>query len=224
MSKQPAWSYSSIKLFEQCPKKYYHLRVARDIKDDPNAEHLDYGKRFHKAAELYIRDNVDIPPEFEFAAEALRTLKNRAGLKMCEYEMGLTPDLQPCDFRSPKAWWRGVADLIIIEDDGVARCVDYKTGKSAKYADTGQLELMALAMFKFFPKVHTVKAGLLFVIAGAFPKAEYKREDEPKLWEKWLGDYSRMNASYDNNVWNPKTSGLCRKHCPVTSCPHNGAN
>ena len=28
-----AWSYSSLKTFEQCPRKYYHLKVAKDIKD-----------------------------------------------------------------------------------------------------------------------------------------------------------------------------------------------
>jgi len=29
--KIPAWSFSSIKTFEQCPKKFYHLKVAKDF-------------------------------------------------------------------------------------------------------------------------------------------------------------------------------------------------
>ena len=28
-----AWSYSSIKTFDQCPKKYYHLKIAKDVQD-----------------------------------------------------------------------------------------------------------------------------------------------------------------------------------------------
>jgi hypothetical protein len=100
--------------------------------------------------------------------------------------------------------------------------LDYKTGKSAKYADTGQLELMALAVFKHFPQVHTVKAGLLFVIAKQFPKAKYTKGDEPVLWQKWLRDYDRMKFAYTSDVWNPRPSGLCKKHCVVLSCPHNG--
>ena len=28
-----AWSYSSIKTFDQCPKKYFHLKIAKDIQD-----------------------------------------------------------------------------------------------------------------------------------------------------------------------------------------------
>jgi hypothetical protein len=103
-----------------------------------------------------------------------------------------------------------------------ARVVDYKTGKSAKYADKGQLELMALAIFKHFPEVTNVKGALLFVIAKAFPKAAYSKDDEPKMWEKWLRDHGRMRRAYETDVWNPRPSGLCKKHCVVLSCPHNG--
>jgi len=221
-AKPPPWSFSSIKTFEQCPKKYFHLKVAKDFQEDHSAEHLLYGTQFHEAAECYVRDDAPLPPQFNFAKSALDNLKGRPGKKLCEHEMGLTADLQPCGFKDPNAWWRGIADLIILEDGGVARVLDYKTGRSTKYADTGQLELMALAVFKHFPDVVRVKAGLLFVVARAFPKAEYRREDEQKLWAKWLTDYGRMKRAYEANVWNPKTSGLCRKHCVVLSCPHNG--
>ena len=222
MTKIPAWSFSSIKTFEQCPKKFYHLKVVKDFQEDQNAEHLIYGTRFHEAAEFYIRDNTPLPPEFKYAKPSLDNLKARPGQKLCEYEMGLTENLEPCGFKDPNVWWRGIADLIILEDDGTARVLDYKTGKSAKYADTGQLELMALAVFKHFPQVHTVKAGLLFVIAKSFPKAKYTKGDEPVLWQKWLRDYDRMKFAYTSNVWNPRPSGLCKKHCVVLSCPHNG--
>lgn len=219
------WSYSSIKLFEQCPKKYYHLRVAKDFQEDQNAEHLLYGTRFHKAAEEYVRDGTPLPEYFKFVKGALDSLKNIPGDKYCEFEMGLTENLDPCGFRDPNVWFRGIADLLIINTTtGEARVVDYKTGKSAKYADTGQLELMALAVFKHFPDVKRVKAGLLFVIANAFPKANYSAEQAPVLWQRWIRDHERMKTAFRTNVWNPKPSGLCRKHCVVLSCPHNGRN
>jgi RecB family exonuclease len=217
----PAWSFSSIKTFEQCPKKYYHLKVAKDIKEDQNAEHLIYGTRFHEAAEFYIRDNKSLPSEFSYAQKTLDKLKAMEGEKLCEYRMGLTENLEACPFEAENAWWRGVADLIILRGN-TALVLDYKTGKSVKYADKGQLELMALAVFKHFSQINYVKAGLLFVIANAFPKAEYSREDEPTLWQKWLTDYAKMKTAYSTNVWNPRTSGLCKKHCVVLSCPHNG--
>lgn len=222
---KPTWSYSSIKTFDQCPKKYFHLKVAKDYEDEQGAEHLLYGKEFHSAAEFFVRDGTPIPAKFAYAKGALDNLRARPGKKLCEYEMALTADLEPCDFNDPQRWWRGIADLIILEVDGItARVLDYKTGKSAKYADTGQLELMALAVFKHFPHIQKVKAGLLFVVAKSFVKAAYSRDDETKLWQKWLSDYGKMNRAYETNVWNARPSGLCRKHCVVTECPHNGRN
>ena len=53
------WSYSSLGLFQQCPRKYYHLRVAKDIVE-PESEAMNYGTRFHEAAELYMRDGTPI--------------------------------------------------------------------------------------------------------------------------------------------------------------------
>jgi len=55
-------------------------------------------------------------------------------------------------------------------------------------------------------------------------KGNYHVDNASVLWGKWLKDYERMRSSYKNNVWNPRPSGLCRKHCVVLECPHNGRN
>lgn len=222
--KIPPWSFSSIKAFDQCPKKFYHLKVVRDYKE-PMTDAITYGSEFHKAAELYIKEGIPLPPQFNYAKGALDNLNQLPGEKLCEYEMGLTENLDPCGFKDEQVWWRGIADLIILDrEKGEARVLDYKTGKSAKYADTGQLELMALAIFKHFPEVKKVKAGLLFVIAKQFVKDSYAIDAAPTLWQKWLRDHDRMRFAYQTNVWNPRPSGLCKKHCVVVECPHNGGH
>ncbi len=220
--KKPTWSFSAIKLFEQCPRKYYHLKIKKDFKDEQNDAAL-YGEQFHEAAEFYVSEKAELPKQFGFAKKALDKLKALPGKKYCEYEMGLTEDLEACAIDDPKVWWRGIADLSII-DGTKAKVLDYKAGKSAKYADTDQLELMALATFKHFPQVQEVDAALFFVIAKAFIRREYKRDEAPGLWAKWLKRYGRILTAIDTGVWNPKTSGLCKKYCVVLSCPHNGRN
>ena len=215
------WSYSGLGLFQQCPRKYYHLRVIKDIVE-PKTDAITYGEMVHTAAEDYIGKGIPVPEKFAFITPVLDVLKEIPGTKHCEYKMGLTEDLEPCGFFDKKVWYRGIADLLIINDQ-VAHIIDYKTGKSAKYADTGQLELMALAIFKHFPEVKKVKAGLLFVIAKQFVKDNYSVDKAPDLWQKWLKDYDRMKYAYKSDVWNPRPSGLCKKHCVVTTCPHNGA-
>ena len=69
-----AWSYSSITLFDQCPKKYYHLRVVKDIKE-PESEAMNYGKDLHLAAEEHIRDGKPLPAKYAYIQEMLDKLK-----------------------------------------------------------------------------------------------------------------------------------------------------
>lgn len=220
-----AWSFSSLKAFKTCPKQYYHLRVAKDYKQDDNTEALMYGKDFHKSAEDYVRDGTPLPEKYNYAKPYLDTLRTIPGDIYCEHEMGLTKDLRPCTFHDPEAWHRGIADLIIINKaTGMARVIDYKTGKSAKYADTGQLELVALCIFKHFPEVKRVKAGLLFTVANSFKKADYSSDKEHTYWRNWMGDVERLERAFQSGVWNPVKGPFCKAHCVVDVCIHNGRN
>lgn len=223
MTSQPiVWSYSGLKTFQTCARKYHHEKVLKDVPYEESEAAL-YGVEAHKAAEEFIRDGVDIPEKFAYLKQYLLSLNNIPGVKLCEHKMGLTKNLEPCDFFDKAVWFRGVADLLIInEEKGKARIVDYKFGKSSKYADTGQLELMALAVFKHFPKVRTIKAGLLFAVANNFIADDYQADKQGKLWNKWLPEVRRLETAYTTGVWNPKQNNLCREWCGVLSCPHNG--
>lgn len=213
------WSYSSLSLFLQCPHKYYRLRIKKDIVEPP-AEHLLYGTMVHEAAELYMRDGTPIPEKFAFLREQLAPLEQIEGDRYCEHKMGLKADLTPCDFFDKDVWWRGVADLLIIRGDK-AFLVDYKTSKSSKYADTKQLEILSLAVFKHFPQVKKVKAGLLFVVVKDFVKTEYENDKQHIHWMKWIEDTNRLESSIEKDVWSPKPNFTCRGWCPVLDCHHN---
>jgi hypothetical protein len=216
-----SWSYSSMTLFQQCPKKYFHLRVAKDIIEPPS-EQMRYGLDVHKAAEEYVRDGTALPPAYGYMKTTLDALICKPGDKYCEHKMALTADLQPCDFLSKEVWWRGIADLLVVNGT-FATVVDYKTGKS-RFADTKQLELLALATFIHFPEVLTVKAGLLFVVHNDFVKEKFLREEQVSRWEKWRKQSEQLDEAFTHNVWNPKQNFTCRQWCPVTSCAHNGRN
>ena len=218
------WSYSSLSLFQQCPKKYYHLRVAKDHKE-PETDALMYGKQLHEAAEFYIGKDTPLPPQFAFIKGSLDLLKTlgEGGEFLCEYRMGLTRDLEPCDFFDKDVWWRGVADLVIIKGDK-AYMVDYKTGKSSRYADTKQLEILSLALFKHKPNIKLVKGGLLFLVASDFVKVDYEGSQQSEPWVKWLNETKQLEAAYENDVWNPKPNFSCKQYCAVVNCLHNGKN
>lgn len=220
--KAAPWSYSSMKAFQTCPKQFYHMRV---LKEFPFVETdaMRYGTEFHKAAELFVQDGAPIPEKFAYAKGALQRLKELPGEKICEKKMGLTADLKACSFFASDVWFRGVVDLAILDGDR-ATIVDYKTGGNSRYADKGQLELMALCIFQHFPQIKRVRAGLLFVIANDLVRDKYQKSQRKPLWGKWISEYTRMETAFGTGVWNPKPSGLCKRHCPVTECAHNGAS
>jgi hypothetical protein len=223
VKKPPAWSYSSITLFEQCPKKYYHLRVAKDIKE-PDSEAMMYGKDVHLAAENFMRDGTPLPEKYAFMRPMLDKLQAIPGDKHCELKMGLKKvdgRLMPCDFFAKDVWWRGIADLLIInEEKQTAYLVDYKTSKNAKYADTKQLDLLAGAVFTHYPKVMEIKSALLFVVSNEIVKKKHEFMMRLSYLNSMEPELTRLEAAIKTNVWNPVSSPLC-KFCPVASCTHN---
>lgn len=216
------WSYSSISLFKQCPRKYHRLKVVKDIVET-TTEQMFYGSEVHKAAEDYGKDGVPIPEKYGYIKPYLDTLIDSPGDKYYEHKMGLTEELKPCEFLAKNVWWKGIADLLIVKPDGKsALLIDYKTGKSARYADTAQLEILSLAAFVHFPDLKIIDAGLLFVVSKELISIEIHRADAEKFWDKWFRDVSRLDESFANDIWNPFPNFTCRKFCPVLDCEHNG--
>ena len=218
-----AWSYSSLKTFDQCPKKYYHLRVVKDVKDEDSTATI-YGKELHSAAENFIKSNTPIPPKFSFITPTLEALARIDGEKHCEIKLGVAKrdgKFTPCDFFAKDVWWRGIADLLIInEEKQQAWLVDYKTSKNAKYADTKQLDLLAGAVFTHFPKVVNIKSALLFVVSNEIVKKEHEYIMRSSYLNCMEPELTRLEGAMKNNVWNPNAGPLC-KFCPVTECAHN---
>jgi hypothetical protein len=214
------WSYSSLKTFQQCPRKYYHTKVAKDVVE-PDTKATLYGKLAHTVAEEFIRDKAPIPEAFEYMEPTLKQLDSIPGDKLCEVKLGLTRDLETCTFSAPTVWWHGIADLVVInEDKKLAYSVDYKTSKNARYADVKQLDLVACGLFAKFPKIDTVKSALIFVVSKEFVKKDHHREMIPKYIESPAQDVARLEAALDNGVWNPIQGPLCR-FCSVKTCEYN---
>ena len=214
-----AWSFSSIKTFETCPRKYHAEKVEK-LYPFVETEQTLYGKEVHKAAEEYIRDGKPLAVGHDRFQPALDSLNRIEGEKLCELEMALTADKKPTKFLAKDVWVRGIADLVILNGEK-AWIVDYKTG-SAKYPDKGQLELMALMVFEHYPDVKEVKAALVFLLHDVVVKAAYTRDEMFLMWNRWEEKAGLLQAAFDNDKWPPKPNGLCKKWCPVKHCEYSG--
>ena len=217
----PAWSYSSIKLFDQCPKKYNHLRILKDVKEE-QSEHLIYGNAVHKAAEKYVKNDVPIPEKFGYTQPVIDVLKNKPGEKHCELKLGVKKDgdgYAPCGFFDKDVWLRTVVDLLIV-DGAKGWIVDYKTGKNAKYADTKQLDVMAGAVFVHYPKLENIKSALAYLVSKDFIKKTHEKENHKKYLNTFSWELDRLASAVESGVWNANSGPLCG-WCPVTSCEHH---
>ena len=219
MTKQVTWSHSSLKDYEGCPRRYHEVKVLKNYKFEDTQATL-YGKELHEAAEFYIRDGKPLPPQFEFIKDTLDALNAKPGRKLCEYKMGVTADLRPCGFLDKDVWVRGIADLLIIDDDNLtARVVDYKTGNN-KYPDREQLKLMSMMVFKHFPHIRRVTSALLFVVKNDMVKASMMVGEADEYWWGYRERVARIEQAHDSGVWNPKPTPLCG-WCAVKTCEHN---
>ncbi len=215
------WSHSALKDYEGCARRYYEVKVLSKYPFQ-ETDATRYGVEVHKAIEEYIKDGTPIPAAYAQFQPTVDALLKKPGRKLAEHEMALTKTLQPCDWKAKEAWVRGIADILIVNDDNLTAWVgDWKTG-SNKYPDQDQLVLMSLMVFAHFPHIRKVNSALLFIVKNSMVKMQMLREQAEAAWWKYRERTARLEASYANNVWHPTQTPLCRRHCPVISCEFNG--
>jgi len=213
------WSHSALKDYEGCARRYYEVKVLNKYPFQ-ETDATRYGVEVHKAIEEYIKDGTPIPAAYAQFQPTVDALLKKPGRKLAEHEMALTKTLQPCDWKAKEVWVRGIADILIVNDDNLTAWVgDWKTG-SNKYPDQDQLVLMSLMVFAHFPHIRKVNSALLFIVKNSMVKMQMLREQAEATWWKYRERTARLEASYANNVWHPTPTPLCR-WCQVTGCEFN---
>lgn len=235
MAKILPWSHSALGDFLNCPKQYFHKRVAKDVQDTQGDAAL-WGDQVHKFFEASILDTMDSVDAANEAAEIWATLKLQ-GMDLesftpyapyleavlgiphdtifPERQYAIGKDLKPCDWFAKDVWCRGIIDVLLIKGNK-AYALDWKTGKRKE--GSKQLKLFALLVFLHHPEIDEVKTGFVWLKEGKNDYETFKRSEEADLWQAFVGDLARYNAAFKQDMWMPRKSGLCSGYCPVTSC------
>jgi len=214
-----SWSHSSLKDYEGCPKRYQEVKV---LKNFPfiQTEATRYGNEVHKALENYIRDQTPVPEAYQQFVPVVDELLKKPGRVLAEQKMALTQELEPCSWMAKDAWVRGIADMLIIDDDNLtAWVVDWKTG-SDKYPDRDQLKLMSIMVFAHYPHIRKVNSALLFIVKGSMVKHSMTYDQADAQWWDYRERAARIEQAHETGVWNAKPSPLC-PWCPATTCVHH---
>ena len=223
--KAPPFTYSGISKFITCPAQYAAEKVLKYVKFTDTEATL-YGTEIHKVAELYIQGAQPIPEKHSHIKPYLDALSRINGDKYCELELGIKKvegGYVACEYSDAGRYWRGIADLVVLDEaKGVGYVVDYKTGKSAQYADTKQLGLLAAALFVKYPQLKLIKGMLLFLVSKEIVKEDYTYEQRFDIFNKLKEPLMQRDIAYETGVFNAKPTGFCNRWCMAVKCLHNG--
>ena len=207
-------SYSSIKLYENCPLRYYRQRIIKDV-TDPGGEASKHGERIHAFLEGRLKGSgLDAEvAQYEPLCASVESLAKQGTLHI-EKELVLTENLVPTGWWDSDAWLRSKLDVLVVIDS-TAVVMDWKTGK--RNADQFQMQMFAAQVFKHFPDVQQVKTSLVWLKTMEMDTEVYNRADINTVWAEIMKRIQRIHSSVEHDNWPAKPSGLCR-FCP---CRHD---
>jgi RecB family exonuclease len=205
-------SYSSIKLYENCPLRYFRQRIVKDVVDE-GGEASKYGERIHAFLETRLKENTLLPQEVAHYESLCSSVERIAsdGELFVEKELVLTDNLTPTTWWEADAWLRSKLDILVITGE-IAVVMDWKTGK--RNPDFFQMQIFAAQVFKHFPEVTRVKTSLVWLKDMAMDTEVYYRNDVNTVWAEIMKRIQRINDSLEHDNWPAKPSGLCR-YCPA---------
>ena len=207
-------SFSALKMYENCPRRYMHQRVNKEVQDE-GSDASKYGERIHEALELRLKDKTPLTDETKKYEPLCRAIEQEGkdGEVLAEQKMTLNKNLTPTQWFAPDAWFRSVLDVLMIhENQKKAFVLDWKTGK--RRPDFTQMEIFALQVFKHYPEVDSVTSALVWLRDYKMDTQVYKREQSNEMWAKIMARINRIYESLEHDTWPPKPSGLC-PWCPA---------
>jgi hypothetical protein len=215
-----AWSYSALKNYETCAKRYYHYNVVKDVYE-PETPQLAEGNALHKAFADRLARGTPLPIGLRIHEKMLSRLAAGAKTELAvEQKMAITSGFQPCAYMAKDVWLRGQIDVMRVLGGDTAAVIDWKNGQPKE--DFTQLQINAALVFAHMPEINTVRSSLLFVQHDRPEFEVFYREGLVDIWNDLLPRVRALEAARKQQEYPPKPSGLCKKYCMVTSCPYHG--
>jgi len=228
MSKPFSWSWSRLKNWRTCPKRFYEIDVAKNYVE-PEAGALKWGHEVHEALANRIAKGAPLPEsmrDYDVWPQKMIAL-GKAGTRMLvENKLAMSQEFTPTRFFDADTWFRGVVDVLGIGNE-TAISLDWKTGGKIS-PEFEQLGLSAQLIFANYPKVNEVQTAYIWLGHTddngkvLTTKETYRRENMVPLWNELWPEINQMTEAHRTVTYPPNPSGLCKRHCPVVSCPYHG--
>jgi hypothetical protein len=216
-----AWSYSKLKAYEDCPRRYYETQVAKNYTDSTTDQ--TWGNAVHAAMAQALRDGKPLPTKFQICQRWVNEVRNVKGGELLiedDCQWAITREFQPTAWFAKNVWLRCIADAVVLKYPA-GMVVDWKAGKSAN-VDPIQLLLTSLMMFIQFPKLDRVVSLFVWLKEDHKTVQTIFREEAVEHWAAIMPRVERLAEATRRNNFPPVPNRFCRNWCPVESCEFHG--
>lgn len=219
-AKDWSWSYSKLKNFEVCPRKHYEVDLAKTAaetqSDDPDSA-LNYGNRVHAVFKEALLNGAALPDEMSHLKIWVDRVKAGPGQLLVEQKYAINRNFQKTGYFAPDAWVRMIGDVVRIDRD-IALVIDWKTGKIVE--DSVQLMLMAQALFSHYPALKRVRSEFVWLKDDCTSPEVFDRKELADQWVELMPRVNKLEDAHKAQSYPPKPGGLCKRYCPVQTCPY----
>lgn len=237
-------SASSMKTYDQCPKKYFYTYISKE--ERKQWDHFDLGNLCHRTLEIfhesYMKDGAQhkslsklmgesfskARQEFNISKKILSEAKSLIKaylLSVSKTGMPLVKGVETSfNFHLEEdILVRGFLDRIDILKDGRFHILDYKTTKNVKYLDPFQLLIYGMWLKQEYPHIDNFKASYVLLRHKAKLKSyDFNLEDINKCKKKVIKFADNITDSMSKDKWTPIPGPLCN-WCDFKSlCPTQG--
>ena len=216
MKKEFAWSFSALDRFRNCPKQYWHISVAKDVKDEGSSFSVE-GQEVHGALYRQVVKGEKLPLNLRYLERVAARFVGLPGDTSGELKFAMSRRFEPVEYFAPSTFVRVVVDLLNVRDNE-ALIVDWKTGKVKPGFE--QLEITAGVVSTHLPEIEKFKLAYVWLRGPEITTKTITKAELAGAWNNVLPQVAKIEDAIKMTNFPAKPSGLCA-YCPVKSCPHN---
>jgi hypothetical protein len=224
-----AWSYSKLKNYETCPRRYQAVDVDKTV-EQGRSEALDRGDELHEAMRSRVQGTTPLPPHLIYMerwAEKLTRVLHPFQIIQTELKLSTDRQGKPTGYFDKTTWVRTKIDYLRtmpteVKGQDFGHVVDYKTGRPPKVWDGTQLLINAHLIFQHYKNLIKLRVDYLWTEYNDTSHETFLRAETPAAYEGLLPRVTALEQAHATGNFPPKPCGLCEDYCDVTSCEHHG--
>ena len=215
----PPLTHTFLANFENCPRKAYHVNIAKDLPREPQTEAMRWGNEVHSALEHAVNARKALPETMaplQHFVDTLRPLTVQAEIKVA-----IDPNGLPVDFfaKNPEPFARGKVDVLALQPDNhsIGVVIDWKTGK--KREDSAELELHAMMLKAARPALKKIIGHYVWLKDNEMGRA-HDLSNTALTLASLQDKADEMSHQLKMGYMPPRQNPLCG-WCPVKKCEFN---